>query len=168
MPNIVYTVYKAFDWRIHKAECLAGSSFIVTTSKAGSRTEAANIALYTKGLLVGESITDNLPVLDRPAGTFSQNLNPIRQGQFKFTAVGDTQWWCINYLSNKNQLPNVLPINIVAGASQLFPVGSKLFLCDGIATVNSQEISIPGCVQGSSSDIEIVASSNVYGFVFLD
>lgn len=168
MPNIVYTVYKAFDWKVHKAECLDGYSFLVTTSKTGSRTEAANITLYTKGLLIGEAITDNLPVLDRPPGTFSQNLNPIRQGQFKFTAVGNTQWWCINYVFNQKQLPNVLPINIAAGVSQSFPVGSKLFLCDGTATVNGQAVTTPGCLQASNSAIEIVAFNNVYGFVFLD
>jgi hypothetical protein len=168
MPNIVYTPYKAFDWKVHKAECPNGHSFIVTTTKAGPRTEAANIALYTQGLLTGESLTDSLPVLDRPAGTFSQNLNPIRQGQFKFTAVGNTQWWCINYIANQQQLPNVIPVVILAGTIQSFPLGTRLFLCEGTATVNGQAVITPTCLQANTNPIEVVASSNVYGFVFLD
>lgn len=168
MLKITYTAYQAFDWKVHKAVCPDGHSFVVTTTKAGPRTEAANIALYTQGLLTGESLTDSLPILNRSPGTFSQDLNPIRQGQFKFTATGVTQWWCINYRLNQNQLPNVTPVIISDAAVEVFPLGTQLFLCEGTATVNNQTVSGPVCLQANTNPLEVVASGNVYGFVFLD
>jgi hypothetical protein len=168
MVKIVYTPYRVFGWKVHKAECPNGHSFIATTTKAGPRTDAANITLYTQGLLTGKALTDSLPVLDRPAGTYSQNLNHIREGQFEFTATGDTQWWCINYEANGNDIPNVAPVVMADAEVQSFPIGTKLFLCQGSATVNGASVATPACLQASTSPLEVVASGAVYGYVFLD
>lgn len=168
MAKITYTPYQVFGWKVHKADCPDGHSFIATTNKAGPRTDAANIALYTQGLLTGRALTDDQPVLDRPAGTFSQNLNPIREGQFEFTATGDTQWWCINYELNGDDLPNVAPVVMADAQTQSFPLGTKLFLCQGNATVNGVSVETPACLQASTSSLEVTASGAVYGYVFLD
>jgi hypothetical protein len=168
MTKIVYTPYQAFGWKVFKVECSDGHSFIATTTKAGPRTDAANIALYTQGLLTGKALTDDQPVLDRPPGTYSQNLNPIREGQFEFTATGAVQWWCLNYEANGNDLPDVTPVVMADAATQSFPLGTKLFLCQGNATVNGVAVTTPACLQASTVPLEVVASGNVYGFVFLD
>jgi len=168
MAKITYTPYQVFGWKVHKADCPDGHSFIATTNKAGPRTDAANIALHTQGLLTGKALTDDQPVLDRPAGTFSQNLNPIREGRFEFTANGDSQWWCINYKANEDDLPNVTPVVMADAQTQFFPLGTKLFLCQGIVTVNGAAIETPACLQASTSPFEVVASGAVYGYVFLD
>jgi hypothetical protein len=168
MTKIAYTPYQAFGWKVYKAVCPDGHSFIATTTKAGPRTDAANITLYTQGLLTGKALTDDQPVLNRPPGTYSQNLNPIREGQFEFTATGVVQWWCINYETNGNDLPNVTPVVMADAAAQSFPVGTKLFLVEGAPTVNGVAVATPACLQASTVPLEVVALGNVYGFVFLD
>mgnify|MGYP007049630923 CR=1 FL=1 len=124
MNKLVYTPYQVFGWKVYNVLCPDGHSFVATTTKAGPRSEAANVFLYTQGLLTGKALTDDLPVLDRPAGTYSQNLNPIREGRFEFTATGVVQWWCINYESNGNNLPNVTPVVMADAATQSFPLGT--------------------------------------------
>jgi hypothetical protein len=97
----------------------------------------------------------------------SLDLNPLRPGTFEFTAEQAARWWCINWDRNGQKLPDVAPIVMLAGTSRTFPVGSRLFLGEGAVTVNGVAIELPSSIKASTQDVEVVASADTYGFLFL-
>ena len=168
MTKLAYTPYRAFDWVVLKVECPSGHSFIADVTQSGSRAESANFTLHSAGVINARCLTDELPMVPRRlAGMSSLDLNPLRAGNFQFTAEQDSRWWCINWNRNGGKLPNVQPVVMKAGMSRTFPVGSRLFLVEGAATVNGFAIELPSSVKASTQDVEVICSADTYGFLFL-
>lgn len=167
MAKLAYTPYRAFGWVVYKVECPSGHSFLAEITKSGPRDDSANFTLHTSGVLNAKCNTDDLPVVpQRLPGMSSLDLNPFRIGTFEFTAQEDSRWWCINWDSNGDKLPDVAPVVLAAGAEQTFPVGSQLFLVEGVATINGASVELPASIKATTQPIEVVCSANTYGFLF--
>jgi len=168
MDKLTYTPYRAFDWVVLKAECPLGHSFLAEVTKSGPRADSANFTLHSAGILNAKCLSDDLPVIpQRLPGMSSLDLNPLRAGMFEFTAEQAARWWCINWNRNGNRLPDVAPIVIPAGTSRTFPVGSRLFLAEGEATINGTAVEFPSSVRANTQNIEVICTANTYGFLFL-
>lgn len=168
MEPIKYTPYRAFGWIVIKAECADGRAFTVKVSREGARSESANFTLHTSGVLNARCLTDDLPMIpQRLPGMSTKDLNSLRAGEFEFSAQGDARWWCVNWLKNEGKLPELEPVVMTAGTSRTFPIGSRLFLGEGAATVNGSAIELPSSVKASTQDIEVICSADTYGFLFL-
>jgi hypothetical protein len=168
MDKLTYTPYRAFDWVVLKVECPLGHSFLAEVTKSGPRADSANFTLHSAGILNAKCLTDDLPIIpQRLPGMSSLDLNPLRAGNFEFTAEQAARWWCINWDRNGKRLPNVTPVVMAAGMSRTFPVGSRLFLGDGAVTVNGVAIELPSSIKASTQDVEVTCSADTYGFLFL-
>lgn len=168
MDRIAYTPYRAFGWVVLKAECLDGYTFSAKVTRAGARAESANFTLHTSGVLNARCLTDDLPMIaQRVPGMSSLDLNALRAGEFEFVAQGDVRWWCINWIRNGNKLPNIEPVVIAQNASRSFPVGSRLFVCEGSAYVNGSSVSGPVSLSASTQPLGVVATAPLYGMLFV-
>lgn len=168
MDKLTYTPYRAFDWVVLKVECPLGHSFLAEVTKSGPRADSANFTLHSAGILNAKCLTDNLPVVpQRLPGMSSLDLNDMRTGTFEFTAEQASRWWCINWDRNGGKLPDVAPIVMAAGTSRTFPLGSRLFLVEGVAAVNGASVELPASIKATTQDVEVVSSADTYGFLFL-
>ncbi len=168
MEPIKYTPYRAFGWIVLKAECADGQRFTVKVDRAGARTASANFTLHTSGVLAARCLTDDLPMIpQRTPGMSTKDLNPLRAGEFEFNALGDVRWWCVNWGKNEGKLPALEPVVIPTGDTRSFAVGTRLFICEGAATVNTVELVGPTSVQASTQPLNVVATSTVYALQFV-
>ena len=166
MSDIRYKYYRAFGWLIAEAIRPDGCVFTVTVANDSTRTERPYITLYTQGELTHRCLTDDVPVLGRSPGTSTIDLNPLRAGTFEFTAHGDVHWWCIDRQNNKGELPDVEILRLSPGQSRVFDAGAKVLVCSGDAYVNGNRSVAPHVVRDNDTSFEVIAASQVYGFVF--
>lgn len=168
MDCVNYAAYRAFCWVVHKAECTDGGTFVLKIASDAAPVQGNSLTLHTSGTLNVRCLTDDLPmVAQRTPGTVSQDLSPLRVGEFEFSAQGATRWWSASCFKDQVKLPQMDAVVMQAGESRSFPVGTKLFVCEGSASVNGTQVEGPVSLRASTQSLEIVANSNLYGLIFV-
>lgn len=85
-----------------------------------------------------------------------------------YTCTADTATvcWCYDPLVNQNYIPEIVPFHVAAGQTAPLPIGTKLFLCSGAATINGTQFAGPYQISVRTPDSVMVASGDVYGLLF--
>jgi len=164
-----YTRYNFFNWNILKLKAAEGEIFKVDYSEDMTRAETGKLTLYTKGLMT--AIKDDDPtyaIVDRVPGLYSEDLKDIPAGIYTFTAVNESEWWCIRYDNIIKKLPTVSVFRSNIGETTVLPIGTKLFICEGDHTINDAGATSPTSYEVSLTSATIVATTNCYGFYLLD
>lgn len=158
-----------FDWVIHCITFKVGDQFKVVYTDDTPRTETGNITIYTKGLLTVSRDGGNVfDIVNRTPGLFSQQLRDAPAGTYTLTALQDSEWWCINYLSNRKQLPKVAPFRLLSGESISLPVPTKLMVCSGSYLVNNSHAAAPACYDVQTNSAMLTAETDCYGLYLLE
>lgn len=163
------TRYSFFDWVIHRITFNAGDYFNVTYTDDTPRAQTGNITLHTKGTLTVERQGGNsFDILPRVPGMFSQELRDAPGGVYTLSAQNNAEWWCINYLSNRKQLPKVAPFRLLSGNSISLPVPTKLMVCSGSYLVNNNPATAPACYDVQANSAMLTAETDCYGLYLLE
>lgn len=163
------TNYNFFNWIIVNVKVLKDETFRVINAEDTKRTETGSLTLYTKGLMTATKDGDpNYIIVDRVPGMYSQDLKDAPAGTYYFTSREYSEWWCLNYATNGNKLPNVSVFRLTSGETVVLPLGTKLFICEGVHIINGASETSPMSYEVSLSPATIVATTNCYGFYLLD
>ena len=161
--------YAFFNWVIINAKVPKDETFKVIYAKDTTRAETGNLTLYTKGLMTGVKDSDpSFIIVDRAPGLYSQDLKDVPAGIYFFTAREPSEWWCISHTTNGNKLPNVPIFRLNSGETQVLPLRTKLFICEGTYTINGTAATSPISYEVSLAPADIIATTNCYGFYLLD
>ena len=166
--SFTVTNHKAFGWRVSQC-CLAkGNKYTANVVADIPRSQVQTITLFTKGRVVGvnkDGVTPTLvPV--RTAGYTNLDLPVVPAGSYEYEAHEESEWWCIDYVHNRKQLPDAKVFSLAAGGTAALPVGTKLLLCAGSVVVNGAQYSAPKVFDLASGDVVVTAEDQCYGFTF--
>jgi len=87
-------------------------------------------------------------------------------GTHRHDTIEESVLWCFDPKLNRNFAPVIRKFYLSQNSSQVLPEGTKLFLCEGTATVNDKQINKPTQLLIRTSDTQITATTDCYGLVF--
>lgn len=128
MSKFTFEEYRAFGWVIHRKLLNEGDTFRVDVAEAMPRNQVDNITYVTRGVL--EDPMFNPPRLHTP-GSWSLDQPPVPAGQFRFRALEPTTWWCINYVANRKQFPQVQAFSALEQTEFTVNANELVWLCEG-------------------------------------
>jgi hypothetical protein len=161
-----FTKHKVFGWVVHFKKLSAGQKYSVTVTEDIANGSTGNITLWTKGRIVGTDRNGVQAPPDRVPGMCSLSRTFAPAGTYDYVAAEDSEWWCINYTANRNQLPAVQVFTAAVGEVKNLPVGTKLFLCEGSVSFGETQYDAPAAFEISTEQATFVAGEQCYGFVF--
>jgi hypothetical protein len=166
--SFTVTNHKAFGWRVSQCHLTKGHKYTVSVAADMPKGQVQNLTLFTKGRVVGvnkDGVTPTLvPV--RTAGYTNLDLPVVPAGSYEYEAHEESEWWCIDYVHNRKQLPDAKVFSLAAGGAAALPVGTKLLLCAGSVVVNGAQYSAPKVFDLASGDVVVSAEDQCYGFTF--
>jgi hypothetical protein len=120
---------------------------------------------WAKGHYKNKHVSAGTDFPDCPVGTFlrPEDLVP---GVFEHTAVEESDVFCYDTRLNAGKMLDLSPWHLSGGAETILPVGTKLFLCSGVLTVNGNNIDKPTQLHIRSGDSLVTAVSDCYGLIF--
>jgi len=162
--------YIAFGYAVNKNNFNAGEVFIsdpVVNNVFTVGDLFPYVWFYTKGtdLLIN---LDTQEEITRTAGDCSVTL-PYPKGTWRTTLPEDLELWCISPFSNTHKnppIPNVGVFSLLDGQETIVPRGTKLFLIHASIEVAGKVIPAGRQIEFVSGDKTVVASGDVYGFLF--
>jgi hypothetical protein len=101
----------------------------------------------------------------RIPGTFTPECPNILPGVNTLTCVEDAEFWCFNYIANRNALPALSPIRLNDSSEANFPAGSRVFICKGVILRNGQSEFGP-LILPTDEALSFKAVGDVYGLLF--
>lgn len=157
-----YIRHEVFGWKLDHAVVKSGTVFTTSIPQTMLRNQMQNYTFYTKGELHGVNISGGYAPLNRYPGFSNENLpETILPATFRFTAVGDVEWWCFNWTVNRKQLPQITPLVVRAGESRTFHTGDQVLVCEGSLVVGDSTFSKAEEFTVVSSPQVIATAANV-------
>lgn len=168
-PAFNFDRLNAFGWIIHRKVLHKGDSYLARVSQDLKPAEADNITLWTKGEITGQTLDGARSVEPRLPGRFSRDYtHTVLAGEYIFTAMEDSEWWCINWTINRKKLPTVSPFRLPSQATAMLTVGQSLLLCSGTLVTSGGTIGAGSEVSIKTKDAPVLAQTNCYGLFFHD
>jgi len=166
--SFTVTNHTAFGWNVSRCHLAEGNKYTVTVTADILKSQVQNITLFTKGSVEGtnkDGVTALLvPV--RTAGYTNLNIPVVPAGVYEFVAHEESEWWCIDYIHNRKELPDATVFSLAAGDTTVLPVGTKFVLCAGTVLVGGVQYSAPNAFDLISEDLVLEAKEQCYGFAF--
>ncbi len=166
-----YEPYTVFGWKIHRKTLDAGEKYIAKLPKDVIRERIDNISFWVKGRIEGKhtnpAYTD--PIRPRVAGFFTPTDAPelVLSGTIEFECVEDSEWWCVNYISNRKKLPRMKSLVLKAGETVPLNIGDKLLVCRGSGAVSEKSIPPLTALDVKNEGQILLAITDLYGLYFL-
>ena len=166
--SFTVTNHKAFGWQVSQCRLPKGNKYTVNVVADIPRSQAQTITLFTKGRVVGANKDGVTPLLVpvRTAGYTNLGLPLTPAGSYEFEAYEEAEWWCIDYVHNRKQLPDAEVFSLAVGSTTTLSVGTKLLLCVGSVLVNGVHHNAPKAFEVTSEDLVLTAEEQCYGFTF--
>lgn len=153
---MLYKPCACFGYVLFQNEYPKGSVYDVQTSAISE-----TVLFLTKGHFVfknketGEVLSEHFP------GEFAYDwVDNITEA----TAVEESVLFCLTPKVNRGYIPEVAPIVLQIGDTNTFEAGTRFFLCQGTAEVNSAEFTGP-CQIGFKGTQALKAKTDVYGLI---
>jgi len=163
-----YEKFQAFGWNVFRKTWNNDESFYVNIPVNMMRSEANNITFITKGKIKEPRIDGN--IILHPAGTLSTEVDAkLHIGSHIYTSIGDSEWWCINYETNRLKSAVVKSFVVKAGESKQLPTETLLYGCAGDITISGNDFTKLGTVPGEifyDHEVTINAQTDFYGLIF--
>ena len=125
------------------------------------------VTLYTKGRVTGVSDNPDARLVTKTAGFFSRERTRVPSGVHTYTVEEDAELWCF-YRASCPVLPNADKIVLAPGESLSFNKGEVFGIVQGDYLVGGNEKSGKNSFTVTSDSVDLVAVSDVYGFIFKD
>jgi len=127
-----FTTHKVFGWTIYNYIVEDGEKVNTLIPESSYRSQMQNFTFHTKGEFRGENLDGTYTPVTRYPGFSNADLPEIiLPGRLVFTAIGEVEWWCINWAINKKSLPLVDTIVIKKDETFDFVKGNKVLVCEG-------------------------------------
>lgn len=165
-PAFSASRFKAFGWILHRKVLAAGDRFSVKVDTEYLPANGNNISLWTKGRVTGINNVTGLPTAERLPGDTILTLPIVPVSDSHFVAEVDSEFWCINYVINRNRLPEVELFCIKVDETHVWPKDTMLMFCAGKFLANEAQYDTPMSVIVESELLTVTAVEDVYGFVF--
>jgi hypothetical protein len=160
--------YVVFGWTIHKTILVDGEQISVKFAKDTPMDISANWIFWTKGARVVTTYPSDLndDIFIQQRGNFS-NKNVFagrvyKRGTYVLKAVGDTEFWCLDYLLNDSSAPDLEFITLNAGQTYSTSVGQLVFVASGSTNLATA----PAPLQVASENLVITASTDASLIIF--
>lgn len=134
---MITTKYIVFGWAIHRNVLADGEEMTGTWIKDTPMDIAANWAFWTKGARVITSYPANFDdaFFIQQRGLFFNKIafagHVYKRGTYTLKAVGDTEFWCLDYLLNGSSAPDLEFVLLPAGQTYATSVGQLILVASG-------------------------------------
>jgi len=168
---MISTKYIVFGWVIHRNGLADGEEITGAWANDTPMDIAANWAFWTKGARVITSYP-----LDFDDASFIQQrglfFNKItfaghvyKRGTYTLKAVGDTEFWCLDYLLNDKSSPDLEFILLSAGQTYATSVGQLILIASGDTDLGAAPLPVEIVSQGkvitANTDASLIIFSRV-------
>jgi len=129
--------YVIFGWTISKNVLANGEEMSAIWKKDTPMDVSANWLFWTKGERVITSFPENFndDFFIQQRGRFSNKVafagHTYKKGSYVFKAVGETEFWCLDYLLNDNSAPDLEFVPLEAGKTYATSVGQLILIASG-------------------------------------
>ena len=136
-----FTPYIVFGWLIHQHTLLDGEELTSTWVKDTPVESSANWSFWTKGARVVTKYPSSFddPFFIEQHGRFSNKTffagHIYKRGTYVFKMVGDTEFWCFDYLVNGNSAPDFEFVLLNAGQVYEASLGQLILVASGDTSV---------------------------------
>lgn len=166
--DFVYKTKIAFGFVVQHNKISAGDQYGVTVIRTMDSAQFGNASVFTKGRISGVREDGSPLPFDRVPGVTSLGRDSIPGGSYVFTAVEDSEWWCINFRANKfnREFFDISVVTLAPGESRAIDVGAKLFLCDGSMQMDGEALTAGQPLPVPTEQKTITALTDCYCFSF--
>jgi hypothetical protein len=132
-----------FGWVIHQHTLVDGEETVCTWVKDTPMDSCANWTFWTKGARVITSYPANFDdaFFIQQRGQFSNKDifagRTYKRGKYVGKAVGDTEFWCLDYLLNNSSAPDLEFILLPAGQTYVTSVGQLILVASGETNIGA-------------------------------
>jgi hypothetical protein len=168
---MISTKYIVFGWVIHRNGLADGEEITGAWANDTPMDIAANWAFWTKGARV---ITSYPPDFDdasfiQQRGLFFNKItfagHVYKRGTYTLKAVGDTEFWCLDYLLNDKSSPDLEFILLSAGQTYATSVGQLILIASGDTDLGAAPLPVEIVSQGkvitANTDASLIIFSRV-------
>ena len=161
-----FTEYSAFGWRIDKYVMEPGEKYKAVVAEDIKTDSLANLTFYVSGTLIPKAST-GFELAPKVPGFFNDNLPDVLPAmEVEFTAEGNVEWWCVNWILNKGKLPKLSKIVLNKDDTVSFIKGSKILVCKGLLENESLSFASESILEIESADIQLTAIEDTYCLKF--
>jgi hypothetical protein len=163
------TKYVVFGWTIHKNILVDGEEVSASFARDTPMDNSANWLFWTKGARVVTAYPENLndDFFTQQRGGFLNKTafagRTYKRGNYVFKAVGDTEFWCLDYLINGRNVPDLEFVLLTAGQTYATSVGQLILISSGETslgnTPTSLEIASENAVITATTDASLIIFS---------
>jgi hypothetical protein len=157
--GLIVNTFYAFGWKFHQHLMPVGSKYDMFAEHDYTVNQLPNRSIFVSGR-AAVTHPDGSAAPDRVAGHYSQDRGVQYAGLTTTTAVEPCEMWCCNYLANKNALPDLDPVVLLAGESHDFKEGQLVFLMKG----RSEELEAPRPFV-PAEDMTVTADEDFYAYI---
>jgi hypothetical protein len=119
------------------------------------------------------AVSGHAQMYNEDTGEFCEDVFPgwfvssrnYEDTRYEFRIVEETTTFCYSAKLNQDYVPEIAPLVLEAGESQMLAPKTKLFLCKGTIDVDGRELVGP-CQVLNATDKTLVAKTPVYGMIF--
>jgi hypothetical protein len=162
------TNYTVFGWLFTKSVLVDGEELPVIFPRDTPMDISANWVFWTKGAreitTYPESLNDVFVTQQR--GKFlSKNTfagRTYKKGNYIFKAVGDTEYWCLDYLINGKDAPDLEFVLLAAGQTYASSVGQLILIASGQTNLGAA----PTPLEIASENAGITATTDASLIIF--
>lgn len=148
--------YEMFGWIIHRNILSDGEQFEAIWKQNTPIDDFSNNLFWTKGERVvtsyPETFTDEFFIQQR--GKFSNKETfkgyTYKRGKYVFKAVNDTEVWCLDYLLNNSNAPDLKFVLLASGQTYELSVGQLILIASGKTNFGTSPIPLEVISTGKS------------------
>ena len=151
--------FAAFGRVLYANYYAAGDVVDVTTTS-----DSATVLFFSDGSFTARDKQTGETVWECVPGWYSSG-NP-QDRVYTGTANAASVCWCYDPKVNQGYVPPMETLILKSGESVSLAVGANLFLCSGTVQLNGKAYTGPYQLSVRSSDVTVVATTDVYGLQF--
>ena len=145
MKSINYTV---FGWSFNKNVLIDGEEISASFAKDTPMDTMSNWFFWTEGARVVTSYPENFNdgFVTQQRGRFSTKTtfagHTYKKGTYVYKAVGETEFWCFDYLLNDKSAPDFEFVLLSAGQTYATSAGQLILIASGNTNFGAAPISL--------------------------
>lgn len=131
--------------------------------------ELVNVIIYTTSnntMFIVQGFETRDGKISENTGSFKKSNRDLPAETYTAVYRDNYKLWCYSPIFNKGRDPDIKNIIIDPDQSMIFPIGTKLFLCNGILQINDKEVTGPTQIRIKTADQKLTAVNRCYGLLF--
>lgn len=131
--------------------------------------ELVNVVIYTTSnntMFIVQGFETRDGQISENTGSFKKSNRELPAETYTAVYKDNYKVWCYSPFWNKGRDPAIKNIIIDPGNEIVYPVGTKLFLCNGTLKIDDKEVKGPIQIRIKTEEKKLTAVNRCYGILF--